>query len=114
MGRRTRKNSYNKKPSKTDSPFHGPSLGPFTGTGVEIANLTKDAALEGVELGSKLTRDALEPKPLPLWTVLVYILILIFAIVVLFVPTLSEYKQIAIGFILGQGSLVIKSRLQSE
>lgn len=118
MGKRTRKNSYRNKPSETDSPFYRPSLGPFTSTDIElVGKLVKDAALEGVEAGGRQIREALAPKELPLWIKSVYSLILIFAVVVLFIPPLSEYRQAAIGFLFGQGSLVflvIKSRLQSE
>lgn len=114
MGKRARSEraKSKNKPGNSGAPLDGARIGSFTGTSVdiiEICSKVEDAALRGVEAGSRLTRDALEPKPIARWIIAIYILILFFAFAVVLIPKLSDYRQMAIGYIFGQIPLLFKS-----
>ena len=102
---RNSEQSYNK-----NNPFTGDCLGNFTS--IEVVDIAVDATLKGVEAGAQLTRDTRESEQseIPKWAIIIYILILIFAVLVIILPFFEDYSQSAWGYIFGQAPLLLKSK----
>jgi hypothetical protein len=111
MGKRVRraKPRTEREPVNNESPFTRSSLGSFSGTDIQIFEAGANVALKGAEVGKQIALEASEPKPLAKWVIGAYILILIFAFFIVFIPGFSDYRQAAIGFIFGQIPLLLKS-----
>ena len=112
MGKRASRRTRNSKQfSNENNPFTGHCVGNFDSI-VSVHDI-RDVALKGVQVGAQVTKDAQksEEAHIPKWQIIIYCIILAFAFLVLFVPFLQDYKQYAIGYIFGQGPLILKSKI---